>query len=194
MTDARSAALSFLRAHAADRTDHINGDLLTHLEGTRALLVEWGSDEDLCLAGLCHAAYGTDGFPPSLIDTSERNRLRDAIGERAEAEVFFYAACDRSFLYRQFDPKGGRGRPIRYRDRFSSAVSTPDAQTIHRFVELTYANELELARAGDGFREKHRAFFLDLFERCRPWASPAAHACFRETYALQEDERESPGA
>jgi len=180
MTDPFEAARSFLDACSASRVGHINGDLLSHLEGTRRLLAEWEADEDLQLAGLCHAAYGTDGFPPSLIDVSDRGPLREAIGERAEADVYFYASCDREFVY----PLFGREEPIRFRDRFADVVFNPDVESVKRFVELTFANELELAREGPAFREKHRDFFIDFFRRSGPRATTAANTCFRETFGI----------
>jgi hypothetical protein len=40
--DRRHFALAFLRAHGADTTPHIFGDLLSHLLGVEALARAWG--------------------------------------------------------------------------------------------------------------------------------------------------------
>src|SRR5438046_271693 len=54
-------AAAFLKSHRADQTPHVNSNLFAHLEATCELLREWGNAAPLCLAGLCHAVYGTDG-------------------------------------------------------------------------------------------------------------------------------------
>jgi hypothetical protein len=72
---------------AARPTSHLGGDLLSHLEGTEAILREWAVPGDVALAGLCRAAYGTDGFAPSLLTIGESPRLAAAIGRRFEQLV-----------------------------------------------------------------------------------------------------------
>ena len=90
--------IAFLKTRSAEQIAHVNGTLLAHLEGTCALLLGWGNPIDLCLAGLCHAIYGTDGFPVQLLDISRRWELKRMIGPQAEEFVYFYASCDRSYL------------------------------------------------------------------------------------------------
>jgi len=150
-------ALEFLRSRAADTMPHLNGTLLDHLLGTERLLRSWGSPEELCLAGLCHAAYGTEGFAPFLVSWSDRGlmagALRDAgaagngaLGAVVEETVYFYGSCDRSVLYPQL---GGHG-PVTFRDRFLDATFEPSAAQLRDFVDLTLANELEIAIDGGG--------------------------------------------
>ena len=129
---------------AARRTSrHLGGDLLSHLEGTEAILHEWGVADDVALAGLCHAAYGTDGFAPSLLPVAERSRLAAAIGADAEALVYLYAGCDRSAVYPQLGAD-----VIEFRDRFTGAGLRADRAWLTAFADLTAANELELIRTG----------------------------------------------
>ncbi len=71
-----AAAEDLLRATGAAGIDHPGGTLLDHLFRVRALLDEWGAPRDVQLAGLCHAAYGTDGFGVTLLDTTERRTRR----------------------------------------------------------------------------------------------------------------------
>ncbi len=98
--------------HDAAATPHLFGDLLTHLLGTEALVRQWGGSDRLALAALGHATYGTDGFEPHLLPVSERAQLAAAIGDRAEALVYFYASCDRDAFYPQLVGRGAcRGRP-----------------------------------------------------------------------------------
>lgn len=47
--------------------EHLNGSLLKHLEGTHMLLQSWNANNDLCIAGLYHAVYGTSGFDEVLV-------------------------------------------------------------------------------------------------------------------------------
>ena len=79
----------------ADSTAHVKADLLPHLRGTAAILSEWCAREDLRLAGLCHAAYGTDPFSEYLLPVSDRSALRGAIGVETENIVYAYCACRR---------------------------------------------------------------------------------------------------
>jgi len=125
-------AMSFLRSRSAEKIAHRNGHLLDHLVGTYALLREWGDGSELCMAGLCHAVYGTDGFAGALVDLGDRDQVRRMIGVDAERIVYFYASCDRAHLY----PRAGYPS-ITFRDRFTGLVSVPDATLLRAFFELT---------------------------------------------------------
>lgn len=72
------------------------------------LLRSLGCRDELCLAGLFHGIYGTARAPDPLMRRStDRERVRGAIGERAEALVHACAAADYDSLKRalaQSDP------------------------------------------------------------------------------------------
>ena len=87
MTDLLDAADRLLLDRGAAVIEHPGGTLLAHLRRTPALLGSWGADPDVQAAGFCHAAYGTDGFGTTLFDLTEREVLRETIGERAEGLV-----------------------------------------------------------------------------------------------------------
>lgn len=53
----------FLRELGAEDIPHPGGTLLAHLRRVRTRLASWDARPALQLAGLCHAFYGTDGFP-----------------------------------------------------------------------------------------------------------------------------------
>ena len=184
---ARERALSYLRSVGAAETAHLSGDLLSHLEGTERLLSDWGNHRALCLAGLCHAVYGTDGLPQALVDPGERAVLREIIGEEAEEAVYFYAACDRSVLFASM----GRSRAPRYRDRLTGRESSPADDRLRDFIELTFANELDLAMREPRFAAENAEFFLDLFRRCRPQASQQAYDTFRRVFGDPATDAES---
>jgi pimeloyl-ACP methyl ester carboxylesterase len=136
---ARDRAGALLDELGAAAVDHLGSDLLTHLEGTETRLRSWGAPEDLALAGLGHATYGTDGFAHPLLEVTERSRLREAIGADAERIVYRYASCDRAATY----PGLGR-RPLVLRDRFTGRTHALDDSEARQFALLSAANELDL--------------------------------------------------
>ncbi len=167
----RAAALAFLTAHGTATTPHVFGDLLSHLEGVERLVRAWGGDDLLALTALGHATYGTDGFPPNILELGARQQLTDVIGEEAEALVYFYASCDRGFFYPQLEQDGTALAQLRFRDRFTGAELSPGADQVTRFVDLTYANETELAAASpDG--PAGWTWLADFCRRTARWASP----------------------
>jgi catechol 2,3-dioxygenase-like lactoylglutathione lyase family enzyme len=136
-------------------------------------LAEWGAAPTLQLAGLCHAAYGTDGFDVALLDIAERAVLVDAIGAEAEALVYRYGSCDRDAVY----PRFGRPTPAAFTDRFTGAVDVPADAEVRAFVELTAANELDVLAHNEELASRYGAALLHLFTRARPLLStPAWHA------------------
>jgi len=162
---------------------HLNGTLLKHLIATEDLLRSWGSSEELCLAGLCHATYGTDGFAPFLVPFDDRRVLRDVVGSDVEEIVYLYAACDRSLLYPQLSGDG----PVCVRDRFLDETFPPADARIRDFVDLTLANELEIALVGSGtVRSGTAGSDADAGSSKRPeWIGPLV---------AQMEKRASPGA
>jgi hypothetical protein len=76
--------LNQLKQLGCDSTAHMNRDLLTHFQGTYQLLKKWGNQEAVCLAGLCHALYGTQNFPVALVPFLKRQEIAALIGEKAE--------------------------------------------------------------------------------------------------------------
>jgi Domain of unknown function (DUF6817) len=66
---------------------HSGATLFNHLLGTYGILKSWGCDDDLCVAGLFHAIYGTPAYHDGLLAESRRGELIDVIGARAEEIV-----------------------------------------------------------------------------------------------------------
>lgn len=60
---AADQAIALLRKLGAADIAHPGGTLVAHLQRVQRQLAEWGARPALQLAGLCHAFYGTDGFP-----------------------------------------------------------------------------------------------------------------------------------
>lgn len=171
----RSNAVQLLIGHGADAVQHLNGNLFDHLTRTERLLVDWKTSEAVALAGLCHATYGTDGFATALITLDQRPLLAAAVDADVEATVYLYASCDRGFLY----PQIGSAGPTTFRDRFSDAVFTPSEEQLRTFVDLTLANEADVAMSGN-VPDADVRWFASLVERFGPLASPlVADACRR---------------
>jgi hypothetical protein len=171
----REAAVQFLRDHEADTTPHIFGDLLSHLVGVETLVREWGGSDLLALAALGHATYGTHGFDPHILELEDRAVLADTIGPEAEALVYFYASCDREFFYPQLTDPGRALGDLRFRDRFDGTDGAPSAEYVRLFVDLTLANETELAAASPGGPVEW-TWLADFCRETRHWSSPAFSA------------------
>ncbi|MCX5205141.1 hypothetical protein OG897_27255 [Streptomyces sp. NBC_00237] len=167
--DAERAVCRLLHEQGAATLPHPGGTLLAHLDRVRGQLAEWGARPALRIAGLCHAAYGTDGFAAALLPLDQRVRLRDAAGSEAEAVVYFYASCDRQAVYPVFADPG-----MRFTDRFTGLSRVPALQEKRDFAELTAANELDIARVDAAFRERHGPQLLVLFHRFGELLSPGA--------------------
>ena len=167
----RAAAVEFLVEHGADREPHLFGDLLSHLTGVEDLVRRWGDTDLLALAALGHATYGTDGFEPHILELSDRAVLAETIGPEAEDLVYFYASCDRDAFYPQLEDPDSGFEDLSFRDRFTGIERVPPPDSVTRFVDLTYANEAELAASSPG----GPAEWTWLAEFCRlthRWATP----------------------
>ena len=157
-------ALSYLRDLGAAELAHLNGDLAKHLIGTYERLQRWGNLEVVCLAGLYHAAYGTDGFAEKLVGLDSRQLIANVIGDEAEALVYIYAACDRAYFY----PQLRRDDRAEFKDRFTGRTSYLDAPLMKHFCELTIANELDVALPNvEAYLDNYGRYVLPLFSSDR---------------------------
>ncbi|PJT45943.1 hypothetical protein CWI85_35910 [Streptomyces albidoflavus] len=155
----------------AGRLPHPGGDLATHLRRVHSQLATWGARPALRLAGLCHAFYGTDGFPTALLPLPRRAELAAVIGEEAEELVYLYASCDRPATYPGLaDPEAP------FHDRFTGTTTLPSLAARRDFAEISAANELDLAAHDPDFRAAHGPDLLALFTRVSSLLSPAAWA------------------
>lgn len=183
-----TAGLDLLVARGAAELVHPGGTLASHLRRVGARLAAHGADEMVQAAGLCHAAYGTDGFPAALVDLDERQTLRAAVGTEAEALVYRYASCDRSFLY----PQAGAST-VSFRDRFTGDVLDLPADELRPFVAVTVANELDVADHSPDVTAADRAALLSLFTRWRPLLTDAAWTDVRGSLAAVRGVRGGQG-
>jgi hypothetical protein len=87
-----------------------------------------------------HAIYGTDGFAAPLVPVEARPEVRQAIGEESEQTVYFYSSCDRDLVY----PQLGGSDPVLWVDRFTGEQINPVPEQLEDFMELTWANALDV--------------------------------------------------
>lgn len=168
-TSAAAQAVGFLRELGAEQIAHPGGTLLAHHCRVYRLLAAWEARPTLRLAGLCHAAYGTDGFPTALLSLDRRAELARVIGPEAEEIVHVYAAMDRKATY------PGLATPdALFHDRFTGGARAATRSLREDLAELTAANELDLARVDPVFREQWGPDLLALFTGFRPLLSGRA--------------------
>ena len=166
-----------LLAMGADRFAHVSGPLSEHLHRTQALLRQWGNRSAVCLAGLYHAVYGTEGIRGSLVGLDARATIGAIIGDEAEQIAYVYGACARS----RFHPRIGTVDQLRFADRFTGTEYPITASALRDFCELTLANELELATRSDAFRAEYRDELSAFFDRMRGLVSDAGFEAYRRT-------------
>jgi hypothetical protein len=160
--------LLLLLDRGAGELAHPGGTLGAHLRRVGDRLAAHGVDEDVRRAGLCHAAYGTDGFPHPLLSLDERPVLRALVGVRAEAIVLHYAACDRVRTYTAL-----AGDPVVFVNRFTGTATPTPRTSLREFAALTVANELDVLDHGALTRadcEELRALVADLDDLLTPAA------------------------
>jgi hypothetical protein len=168
-----------LRALGAGAFPHVNGTLERHLHGTERLLREWGNREAVCIAGLYHAVYGTDGIEGCLTGLDAREAVARVIGVEAESLVYLYGACDRE----RFHPRIGTQAQHAFVDRFAGREYPIGDDELRDFCEITVANELDLVLGNVGFARRHGDELLELFGRMRGAISVAAERAAFEALA-----------
>jgi len=166
--DRRLFVLARLRERGAELIAHPGGTLLTHLQRVAGSLEHQGADASMIAAGLCHAAYGTAGFPRALLELSERALLASWIGSQAESLVYLYCAFDRRGW------SADSGLPWTLHDRFSGALVKPPSRVRRALLELTLANELDVL-AHAQLSAEDRAELLALVATCRFSIRSASH-------------------
>ena len=174
-----ASARARLHALGADAFAHLNGTLEAHLLGTERLLRRFGNEEAVCLAGLYHAVYGTDGITGALMPPGDeaRSSVAALIGDEAESLAYLYGACDRE----RFHPRIGTPSQRLFADRFVNTSYWIDDMQLRAFCEISVANEVELGRVNPFFAVRH-ARELPLFAWMRPLVTEAAYAMAREVF------------
>jgi hypothetical protein len=168
-----------LIALGANAFAHVAGSLARHLFETERLLRSWKSRDAVCLAGLYHAVYGTDGIRGSLAGLDRRSAIVAVVGAEAEALAYLYGACARA----TFHPRIGTSDQLRFADRFTSSEYAIDERALRDFCELTVANELELALASEAFRTEYAEELAAFFGRMEGLVSEDCERAWRAVLA-----------
>jgi hypothetical protein len=162
---------SLLLVRGADELEHAGGSLYVHLHRVAKRLTTLGSSDTLVLAGLAHAAYGTDGFPTHLFDwQQERPVLEAVIGPEAELIVYRYGSCERETTWRDL------AEHHTVTDRFTGTSEELSGADLRDFVDLTIVNELDVLDHAPALTPKLRPFLQDQVPRWQSLASPAVLA------------------
>jgi hypothetical protein len=167
---AEQTVKAWLRERGAERIAHPGGTLYAHLGRVHDRLGALGHDPQVQLAGLAHAVYGTDGFELTLLPTADRATLRELVGDRAEALIYLYGACDRSRTWRALPDT----RQVW--DRFTGGPRALAPEQVGPFTDLSIVNELDVAEQDATFVALHGDYFRSLFGSWAPLASPAVLA------------------
>jgi hypothetical protein len=159
---------SLLLVRGADELEHAGGSLYVHLHRVAKRLTTLGASDTLVLAGLAHAAYGTDGFPTHLFDwQNERPVLEAVIGSEAEQIVYRYGACDRETTWRDL------AEHCTVTDRFTGTSEELSTADLRDFVDLTIVNELDVLDHAPDLAPKLHQFLQEQLPRWQSLASPA---------------------
>jgi hypothetical protein len=162
-----STALAFLREHGAESIEHPGGTLYAHLRRVRRRLAALGAATHVQLAGMTHAAYGTDGFDRALVPWTDRDALRRVVGEDAEALVYLYGACDRDRSWPALATAGT------VHDRFTGQQHHLEEDQVIPFADLSIVNELDVIEHNPPLLDRHGDYFRELFAAWTPITSPA---------------------
>ncbi|KQV99484.1 DUF6817 domain-containing protein [Rhizobacter sp. Root1221] len=133
--------LALLEALGTGGKAHSSRTLLHHLKGTHDLLEAWGNPQPVCVAGLFHSVYGTAYFRHQSIATTQRERVRETIGDSAEVLAYLFCAVERDDFFDQAHPSAPT---LRLRSDGRRIAIPPT--TLTALVEIEVANLIEQTR------------------------------------------------
>lgn len=88
----------FLVHLGIETVPHTQKNYLAHLISVYKLMQLYGSNEELCRAGLFHSIYGTEKFQGFKLPLDRRPELAELIGDRAERLAYWNCVMDRGSL------------------------------------------------------------------------------------------------
>ena len=167
-TGARLDVLRRLGFGELEHDSHV--PFLSHLLGTRRLLLAWGERPAMGDAGLFHSVYGTEYFQPER--PAERAEVRDLIGADAEEVAWTWCTIRRDTI--------DLAEPITVVDRHTGETRTMSAELTADVATLWAADTVEqIAR----MTAEERGFSHSL-DRVLHRARPAARAAAEEILPL----------
>jgi len=172
------AILEKLDKYNLDGFKHTDEGLVNHLMGTYNILKDWACSKNLCIAGLCHSIYGTESYRNNPVDVSERNQIRDLIGDEAEKIVYYFGAHVKDTLWENLD----RDKDYYFLDRLESKEISISTGELSDLITLTLANWLEQRPRAD---KKYHFIRQNEFLRSRKYLPKCAYEEFKAAYEVQ---------
>lgn len=84
---------------------HLDEPLANHLVRTAQILIAMGASENLCVAGIYHGSYGTQGSHMDEIGDipeTQREILREIVGHQVEQVVYHFSVMSYDSLSKSF--------------------------------------------------------------------------------------------
>ena len=183
------AAIEYLRSIECHLVSHSKRTLLDHLVSTHNLLRSWDASESVCLAGLLHSVYGTEGFHATLASIPDRKIIVNVVGQKAEALAWLFGIrTNQSFweqvrvLTRQPDVS-----TFTLVNRLTEQPVPCTRSELLHVINIVLANAIDqVQHIPEHFTERHSGMFQQLL----PFAMPEAAAAFTKMFAG----RPAPGA
>ena len=155
---------------------HHDGSLIAHQIGVGRGLLAWGSDLDVCQAGIVHSIYGTEKGGTGY-DLSRRDEIRTIIGERGEYLAYLNCALTRSSLDGVLE-RGGP--PWRLQSRFTGEEIELGERDFDDLCRIHLCDWLEQVPRCGYWHERRESYA----RMARRLGGPALDA-FERVYALE---------
>lgn len=169
MSTITSGVAAELALRRADVVQHERWSLQRHLTVTHDILRRWRQPEHVCLAGLMHSVYSTDGFSHSLFARDEREHVRALIGPDAERLVHLFCSLDRRELFAAVALAGDAlETALRLPDRRDGTPIDLSPRDVGELLLLHIANMVEQCAAPDGAPSPWLAHAAQLTAWARP--------------------------
>ncbi|MFN4258476.1 MAG: DUF6817 domain-containing protein [Gemmataceae bacterium] len=146
----------FLIAQGIDKIGHTQKTYLAHLIGVYRDLESWGCAAELCQAGMFHSIYGTERFQGFKLPLTQRDEVRQLIGDRAEWLAYLNCAIDRT-IFDHTVPQ--QQEPYVIRDRITGAdvtLSENDFNDLCRIHLCDWLEQVPRSREWDYRRAAYR--------------------------------------
>lgn len=141
-TERYRANLIQLGAH---KVAHQDQTLMDHMARVCAILQDMKASEQVCIAGLFHGVYGTEGLHSNDVETipeARREELRAVVGDGIEQLIFTFSAMSYVSLGKSLrNLMHPRGRP-ELKDRRTGADIALDREGFEDLLRLKLADVL----------------------------------------------------
>ncbi len=175
--------IDYLRGLGTAEIDHTGHDFLRHLIAVHDLLAAHGVDEELAVAGLFHSIYGTERFQDFCLPLSERDRIRQLIGSRAERLAWLNCVMDRaSFDHAVSAALEGESEPAKLtisdRDGVQISVDANDLRDLATVHLFDWLEQVERSEFGWGYRRQ-------AYQEMAALSGPAAEALYADIFSRE---------